>query len=334
MLMLLTSENPLVSVIITNYNYSRYLGEAIKSVLSQTYDNFEIIIVDDGSTDNSLEIIGQYCRESPEKIIPISKENGGQASAFNAGFMASKGEIISFLDSDDYWMPTRLEKVVYSFREGIYSIVQHNMEFTDERSRKLGRLYRHGLFTGDAKKMLLEYCHLDLFVPTSGICFKRAGLEQILPMPEKWKICADAYLTRIALFYGQLYSFEEPLGYYRVHGNNNWMHTAAQQKSKDVATNIVNSINEFLSNKGFNERVNLRNNPSYWSTYIREKPTFAELFFIARKLPGFPFIGVKEKAFLLLKLMIIFLEWLKSRIVKALYMTRSSKGVIAGLFKK
>ena len=82
----IVENNPLVSILINNYNYGYFLGAAIESALSQTYQNIEIIVVDDGSTDNSREIIAHYGNH----IIPILKENGGQASAFNAGFAASR----------------------------------------------------------------------------------------------------------------------------------------------------------------------------------------------------------------------------------------------------
>jgi glycosyltransferase involved in cell wall biosynthesis len=90
--------NLLVSIIINNYNYDRFLAEAINSALNQTYPYTEVIVVDDGSTDNSRQIIAEY----GDRIIPILQPNGKQASAFNNGFAHSKGEIIIFLDSDDY----------------------------------------------------------------------------------------------------------------------------------------------------------------------------------------------------------------------------------------
>lgn len=80
-----SNEQPLASIIIDNYNYGRFLADAINSALAQTYQHTEVIVVDDGSTDNSREIISQY----GDRIRPVLKENGGQGSAFNAGFEAS-----------------------------------------------------------------------------------------------------------------------------------------------------------------------------------------------------------------------------------------------------
>jgi hypothetical protein len=83
---------PLVSILINNYNYAHFVTEAIESALAQTYRHVEIIVVDDGSTDDSREVIGRF----GNLVRMVAKENGGQASAFNAGFAASKGEIICF----------------------------------------------------------------------------------------------------------------------------------------------------------------------------------------------------------------------------------------------
>src|SRR5215207_5228480 len=97
-----------VSVVVNNYNYERFLREAIDSALEQTYPHTEVVVVDDGSTDGSREVIAGY----GEQVIPVLKENGGQASAFNAGFEASGGEVVIFLDADDYLFPHTVERVV------------------------------------------------------------------------------------------------------------------------------------------------------------------------------------------------------------------------------
>ena len=93
---------PLVSVVINNYNYARYLAQAIDSALGQTYPGTEVVVVDDGSSDGSRDVIAAY----GTRVVPVLKENGGQASAFNAGFAASRGDVVLFLDADDCLLPT------------------------------------------------------------------------------------------------------------------------------------------------------------------------------------------------------------------------------------
>src|SRR5258707_8837609 len=88
---------PLVSILINNFNYGRFLPEAIESALGQTHPRLEVIVVDDGSTDNSREVIARY----GNRVLPVLKDNGGQASAFNPGFRCSHGGVIPFLDGQD-----------------------------------------------------------------------------------------------------------------------------------------------------------------------------------------------------------------------------------------
>src|SRR5918994_1808682 len=108
----------MASIIIDNYNYGRFLEEAIDSALDQTYSDTEVIVVDDGSTDDSREIIDGY----GDRIIPVFKENGGQASAFNVGFELSRGEVVFFLDADDRFFPTTVEETMGVFGSGIAKV--------------------------------------------------------------------------------------------------------------------------------------------------------------------------------------------------------------------
>ena len=95
------SDLPRVSIVVNNFNYERYVGEAIDSALAQDHDDVEVVVVDDGSTDGSPEVIASYA----ERIVPVLKSNGGQGSAFNAGFAAATGAAVIFLDADDRLAP-------------------------------------------------------------------------------------------------------------------------------------------------------------------------------------------------------------------------------------
>ena len=106
---------PLVSIIIDNFNYARFVSSAIDSALAQSYAPVEVIVVDDGSTDNSRDVIATY----GDRISTIFKLNGGHASAFNAGFRASHGSIVMFLDADDLLLPNAVEEVVREWHPGV-----------------------------------------------------------------------------------------------------------------------------------------------------------------------------------------------------------------------
>src|SRR3990172_11149387 len=95
---------PKVSVIIPTFNCEEYIEETLSSVLFQTFTDFEVIVVDDGSTDNTIKVIKPYL----DKISYIQKDNGGQGSARNLGISLAKGEYLAFLDSDDLWLPDKL----------------------------------------------------------------------------------------------------------------------------------------------------------------------------------------------------------------------------------
>lgn len=209
----------LVSIIVNNYNYGRFLRQAIDSALNQTYSHVEVIAVDDGSTDNSREIIASY----GDKIIPVLKENGGQASAFNAGFAVSQGEIVNFLDADDYLFSDTIERIVSVWKPGIAK-VQYYLDVVDTKGNLLG-IYpprERRLDNGEVLPILLEKGRYETSV-TSGNSFNRSGLNKIFPIPEtKFQISADSYLVTLVPFDGQVVSIEQTLGAYRIHGNNLW----------------------------------------------------------------------------------------------------------------
>lgn len=209
----------LVSVLINNYNYAPYLSECIDSVLNQTYQNFELIVVDDGSADNSYNILDQY---HSEKIKIIKKTNGGQLSAFNAGFLACKGEIIFFLDSDDYYFPNYLETAVnfykqHSDADSLYVAMQHIGNGTGSNN----------VITGSLGYTLCKTYFLRSWygVPTSAISLRKTTLEKILPLDleQDWRIRADdCIVIGISLVGGKKYSLNNKLVAYRIHNNNNY----------------------------------------------------------------------------------------------------------------
>lgn len=213
-------EDPLVSIIVNNYNYAPFLGAAIESACNQTYSKVEVIVVDDGSSDNSRDIVSAF----KDRIVAIFKTNGGQASAFNAGFSASQGDIIMFLDADDYLLPKAVEKIVSIWEPDIVK-VHFMLDGIDASGESLGYTYPargQYLGRGNVVSELLERGVYGV-APTSGNALSRKALTQIFPIEEeKYRISADGYLATVIAFYGKIVALEETLGAYRVHGKNNW----------------------------------------------------------------------------------------------------------------
>ena len=213
------NSNILVSIIINNYNYDRFLAEAIDSALNQTYGNTEVIVVDDGSTDNSRQIIAGY----GDGIIPILQPNGKQAAAFNSGFARSKGKIVVFLDSDDYLFPEAVAEVVAVWKPNL-SKVHYRLTVVDGVGKSLGYSAPQGSFSlsrGEVWKTLLEVGGYTS-TPTSGNALSRQALENLFPIPDRYKLTADDYLSFQVPFYGEVEAIERPLGVYRVHDSNQW----------------------------------------------------------------------------------------------------------------
>ena len=218
-----SSAPKLVSILINSYNYGRFLPDAIESAIAQTYPHCEVIVVDDGSTDGSLDIIASY----GDRIIPILKGNGGQASAFNAGFEQSRGDIVCFLDADDTFATHKTEQLVEIFNgQPAAGWCFHPIKRVDEHLKPMegDKGYRgeegfYDLRSLMQKGKLGDATPFDCLV-TSGMCFTREMLNRLLPMPTDIKITSDDYLKYAAMGTHPGYMLLEKLACQRLHGNN------------------------------------------------------------------------------------------------------------------
>jgi glycosyltransferase involved in cell wall biosynthesis len=201
---------PKISVIIPTYNRAQYITHALDSVLCQTFPDYEIIVVDDGSTDNTQDILKKY----EGKIKTIRQDNQGISKTRNRGIQMAKGEYIAFLDSDDYWAPEKLKEqiqVLDSYPK--VGIVYARMPIINKQGEKIGM--KPAGVSGKNFKELLEVWG---DIPTSTVmtrrdCFDKAGLfeSSLEPMED-----IDMWI-RIARFY-DLYEIENKvLAYYRRH---------------------------------------------------------------------------------------------------------------------
>jgi len=260
--------NPLVSVIIPTFNRASTIDRAIKSVLGQTYKNFELIVVDDGSTDNTFELIKSY----PINEI-IKTKNHGVSSARNQGILLAKGEWIALLDSDDEWLPKKLEWQINKIRNSPSCVCVHGEEIW----------IRNGVRVNPMKKY--KKGEGDQFIPSLGLCsispstvlLKKEIFATIGHFREDYPVCEDYDLwlkltslypvefvsTPLIYKYGghedQLSRKFVAMDYYRVKSID-WILQNYKLKPQkyDAAVDILMKKAKVLLN-GYNKHNNLEN---------------------------------------------------------------------------
>jgi glycosyltransferase involved in cell wall biosynthesis len=222
----------LLSVVLNSFNYERFVATAIESALNQTYPRVEVIVVDDGSTDGSWETISSF----GDRVRAIRKPNGGQASTVNAGYEASSGEVVIFLDSDDFLHPEAAASVIRAWIDGC-SKVQYRLSIVDEHGERTGAFpaVNVPMPSGDVVPMIAAAGGY-IWPVTTGNAYNRGVLEQLMPIPEQeFRGTPDGYLNPLVPFYGPIVSLDTELGAYRMHGSNLWLgRTGVEQMRKYI----------------------------------------------------------------------------------------------------
>lgn len=206
---------PLISVIIPNYNYAYYLPQAIESVLNQSYPHVEVIVVDDGSTDESESILKRYVG----RVRLIRQQNQGVATARNRGVAEASGEFIAFLDADDFWLPTKLERQVKRFQnEPDLGLVHCGVEEIDENGAPL-RTSLDGL-EGQVAADLLLFKRAVILGGGSALMVPREVFTTIGGFDVRLSTSADWDLFYRLAARHRVGFVHEVLVRYRMHGSN------------------------------------------------------------------------------------------------------------------
>lgn len=214
-----------ISVLISCYNQASFLEDALQSVFSQTsiLESVQVIVVDDGSTDNVSSIAAKY----ETSVQWISKENGGQASAWNAAWPLVNGEFVFFLDADDRWHSEKLQTCMTLFKENkSLDAIYHYLDLIDSKGKKTGtypnaRLEKSKKEIYDQKKF--SEGKLSYWAPSSGMGFRKTCLDQMMLIPEDYKICADGYLQILMPFKAREFQLiPRYLADQRIHSANSW----------------------------------------------------------------------------------------------------------------
>ncbi|PIP81585.1 MAG: glycosyl transferase family 2 [Elusimicrobia bacterium CG_4_9_14_3_um_filter_62_55] len=208
------SANPRVSVLINAYNGAAFLREAIESVYAQTFSDFEIVLYDDASTDDTPNIAKSFDDKlryfRSERQVPLGE-------ARNNALEFCRGEFISFLDQDDLYLPEKLARQVAAFSEGVGLVFSNSLRFWEADGRE-DLFYKSRPPDGDAFRQLLRAYYL----PIHTVMIRRSALpsDRTWWFPEHFKMCEESDLfLRIAYKYRIAY-VDEILAKYRVHGNN------------------------------------------------------------------------------------------------------------------
>ena len=211
---------PLASVLIDTYNHEKYIEQAITSAIEQDFPakDYEIVVVDDGSTDRTPEIVKKFA----PRVRLLRKKNGGQASAYNAGIREARGDVVAFLDGDDWFAPGKLCAAISALERhpeaaavghGYYQVVQPTGEVITHAADHTKLLRLTDPKSAREARLSIPFLH------NSALTVRRSALERIGPIPEVLVFCADAPLAVISMAQGLLL-LDRPLLYYRVHSQN------------------------------------------------------------------------------------------------------------------
>jgi glycosyltransferase involved in cell wall biosynthesis len=205
------------SIVIANYNYGHFVSRAIESALAVDWPNVEVVVIDDGSTDNSREVIESY----RDRISAIFQENAGQRSANNVAYAATTGDLIIFLDADDVLAPELAQEVAAVWRPGV-SKVQVLMRHVDENEHPLGSVIPR--LTGPpSPEQIRRWATTMLEYPSppgSGNIYSRTFLNKLFPIDESRDTSTDSTCIAMAPFLGDVITIARPMVLYRIHGGN------------------------------------------------------------------------------------------------------------------
>ena len=273
--------SPLVSVIIPNYNYARYLKDAIVSVQAQTYSNIEIIVVNNGSTDNSLHLLQQF----GSQITLIDQENLGQAGARNSGLRAANGDLIAFLDADDFWQNDKLEKqirLITSETELVYSGISR---FRDTSRRVESILLPQ--FKGDCHNYFTDLTAVSIVLSgESTSLFTRNLLNLVGNFDPDLNSASGWDFFRRCSILTNFNFVSEPLTNYRLHSKN--MSNSSSNNISDIRKAYRNlfSDNSWQLTANQKKRIIMRLEISFIKTHARERSFYLALktiFLLANK---------------------------------------------------
>jgi len=274
---------PKISVIICIYNGEKFIKDAIESVLAQTFRDFELIIVDDGSNDQSKNLVGPYVHRFPDKVRYIYKDHSGLSSTRNRGINEAAGEYISFLDHDDTFHPQKLQKQLDVILNSSIGLV-HCARYTKDIHSDEEPIIRPQMPARNRIEFLEGKGHISMTILTKKSTLVNSGMfdENLLTSND-----TDMWL-RIAKNH-EIAFIEEPLMTFLIHGSNMSL-IRKEQKYKDritVAWKVIRDKDIRVSKIHWRMRV-LNESQELWKIKLKKNKFIQVLVNLKRKIQGIP----------------------------------------------
>jgi len=245
--------HPFVTVLVDTYNHERFIEEALVSVVEQDFraSEMEILVVDDGSTDRTPDIVRKFA----PRVRLLRKQNGGQASAFNFGIPEARGEIVAFLDGDDWWARNKLTRVAETMAaDPSLGIVGHGIITVHRDGSQEAEILRDGFrFRANTVVGARLLRRRGSFLGTSRMTIRRDLLSKIGAIPEAIRVQADEYLFTLAAALSECLILDEALTFYRLHESNAFQvgkfnlesERRKQQSLSDLATSLASRLEAY-----------------------------------------------------------------------------------------
>lgn len=228
--------NPTVSIIVPSYNVSKYIGTAIDSVLAQTYNDWELLITDDASTDNTCEIVEQYVVKDPRIHLYCLPSNMGAGVARNNSIAKAKGRYIAFLDADDWWYPEKLEKQLSFMHENGYEFTFTAFEYADSSLEVVG-------ISRKPPYISKYFMKLGCNIGTPGVMYDTQRIGKVY-MPAMRRSEDWSLWIKLSGLTNGAYSLNEPLWRYR---------TVSNSLSRDKIDIVKSSIRVYMDVIGWSK---------------------------------------------------------------------------------
>jgi glycosyltransferase involved in cell wall biosynthesis len=239
-----------ITAILCNYNGGAFLRESIGSVLAQTRPADEFLVVDDGSTDDSREIIEELIADNPCARLIEHGTNQGQGAGFNTAIGEASGDWLCFIDSDDIWNPDKLQKVADAIPFGQASVlIQHPLQVIAD-GKITDRRVPEAMTFGDLWHIWNHHIYFPTFVPTTGLAIRADIAKKVLPVPTHLRHSADSFLTRATIAHGTVHAITEPLGLYRQHSGNAVLGNEAHDSWKFLLDQVAPHLHAYYLKLG------------------------------------------------------------------------------------